>query len=327
MRRTFFRHTISLTLLLAICVPVFAWHDEGHKLTGYIAWQRMTPQARENVIRILRAAPEDTQIAAFYSVYGIQPEDVRKMEFFEIIPTWADMVRERSFPVRNRKYHHSNWHYDDTFWREVNGRIELVNATEDGGQAVTQLSAADRIMRDPKESVADKAVAIAWFLHLTGDIHQPLHNSARVTDLEPKGDQGGNLFYLEPDRGRGVTRLNLHSFWDGIPARAVPLKKGQCVEDYVASLGNKMIRKHPYGEFASALKIGSYDAWHQEGLSLAQTAVFTPDLKRFEMPSRKYQKNAFEVAERQIALAGYRIADTLNSIFGGPSPAAATTPN
>jgi len=65
------------TILLAIFVsgaifPVFGWHDEGHKLTGYIAWQRMTPTTREAVIRILRAAPEDSDISAFYPVYGIE---------------------------------------------------------------------------------------------------------------------------------------------------------------------------------------------------------------------------------------------------------------
>ena len=73
----------------------FGWHDEGHKLTGYIAWQRMTPQVRAAVIRILRAAPEDSHLAAFYQVYGIEPQAAREMEFFMIAPTWPDMVRDR----------------------------------------------------------------------------------------------------------------------------------------------------------------------------------------------------------------------------------------
>jgi hypothetical protein len=302
--------------LLAAATPGFAWHDEGHKLTGYIAWQRMTPQTREAVIRILRSAPEDSDIAAFYPVYGIQPEDVRKMEYFVLIPTWADMVRERSFPIRNRKYHHSNWHYDDTFWRNDNGKIVFVTVAEDGGQAVPQLKAAERTMRDASAPDAEKAIAIAWFLHLTGDLHQPLHNSARVTDSEPKGDQGGNLFFLEPEKPQGQSRLNLHSFWDGILARAVPLKNGQCVEDYIASIGAKAMRKHPYSEFASGMKLGNYEDWHQEGLNLATTEVFSPDLMRNTMPSKKYLKKTWAISERQIALAGYRIADTLNSIFG-----------
>lgn len=326
MRLTLLRQACSFILVLGAVIPTFAWHDEGHKLTGYIAWQRMTPQAREAVVRILRAAPEDSQIATFYQVWGIESEEVRRMKFFWTIPTWADMIRERAFPVRMRKYHHSNWHYDDTFWRLVNGKVEFVNIGEESGFAVQQLAATEKTMRDPKATDADKAVAMAWFLHLAGDIHQPLHNSARVTETEPKGDQGGNLFFLEPEKPQGQSRLNLHSFWDGIFARSVPLKTGQFVENYVDALGQKTIKKHPFTEFASVLKLGDYEAWHQEGFNLATTAVFTPDLKRSELPSKKYQKAAFELSDRQVALAGYRIAETLNSIFGA-APAATAGPN
>ena len=314
------------TILLAIIVsaavfPAFGWHDEGHKLTGYIAWQRMTPQTREAVIKILRSAPEDSHIAAFYQVWGIEPEELRKMEFFMLIPTWADMVRERSFPIRNQKYHHSNWHYYDTFWSDVNGKVVVLQSAEETGQALAQLAEAEKTMRDPKATDADKAVAIAWMQHLTGDIHQPLHNSARVTKTEPKGDQGGNLFFLTPESTPPVQRLNLHTYWDGITNRSVPLAQGQCVRDYIVGLGNQMMKKHPYEQFAGNLKLGDYKAWHSEGFALATTVVFTPDLKRFEMPSEKYQKTAFATAERQIALAGYRLGETLNSIFGAPAPA------
>jgi hypothetical protein len=179
-------------------------------------------------------------------------------------------------------------------------------------------------MRDPNAKDADKAVAIAWFLHLSGDIHQPLHNSARVTDKEPKGDQGGNLFLLTPESTPRDKQLNLHTYWDGIPARAVPLKTGQSVDDYLETLGNKMTKKHPFSEFANSLFVGQYRKWHEEGLALATSIVYT-DLNRFEMPSAKYQKTAFATAERQIPLAGYRIAETLNSIFGASS--ASVAPN
>jgi len=52
------------TILLAIFVsgtisPVFGWHDEGHKLTGYIAWQRMTPQTRAEAIGKLDDFPDE----------------------------------------------------------------------------------------------------------------------------------------------------------------------------------------------------------------------------------------------------------------------------
>jgi hypothetical protein len=327
MRKSLFFTAVLIVITAFLVVPAFAWHDEGHKLTGYVAWQRMTPQTRAAVIKILRSAPEDSNIAAFYPVYGIEPEELRKMEFFMLMHTWADMIRERSFPVRYQKYHRSNWHYYDTFWSEANGKVVILTGFEEGGEAVPRMAEAEKTMRDPNAKDADKAVALAWMLHLVGDIHQPLHNSARVTPTEPKGDQGGNLFFLTPEGTPPANRLNLHTYWDGITTRSVPLPKGECVRDYLVELGNKMMKKNPYQKFASSLKLGQYREWHQEGFALATTVVFTPDLKRFEMPSEKYRKATFATAERQIPLAGYRIAETLNSIFGAAAAAPSTAPN
>ena len=73
---------------LFLCISAQAWDDVGHKITGYIAWQRMSPHARENVIRILRAAPEDSQLATFYKTYGPESDDVKRLEFFIFVPSW-----------------------------------------------------------------------------------------------------------------------------------------------------------------------------------------------------------------------------------------------
>lgn len=294
-----------------------AWDDVGHKITGYIAWQRMSPQAREAVIKILRGAPEDSQLATFYAAYGPEPEDVRKLEYFMLVPTWADIVRDRSFETRYKKYHKGNWHYDDIFWKQVAGKVELLKDFEEGGQGITRLNEFDRVIRNPSASDADKAIAIAWILHIGGDIHQPLHTSARVTEQEPKGDQGGNLFLLSPEGTRREDQLNLHWFWDSIVVRNIPLKNGMCDSDYIEMLGDKMMKKYPFAGFQGKLSLGQYAEWQQESFAYNNTVVFAPDLKRNQMPSEQYKKNAFKLAERQLALAGYRLGETLNNVFGG----------
>lgn len=313
---------LLLTLfVVTIAVPAFGWDDVGHKITGYIAWQRMTPQARENVVRILRAAPEDSQLGTFYKYYGPESDEVKRMEYFIFVPSWADIIRDRAFDVRYRKYHHSNWHYDDTFWKQVNGQVELLSGYEEGGQAVPKLIDFDKVMRDPAASNADKAIAIAWILHLGGDIHQPLHTSARVTDLEPKGDQGGNLVILSPEGTARENQLNLHWFWDSIVGRNIPFKAGMCERDYIEMLGKKMMKDAPFASMQSRMELGQYDAWRKESFVYANTVVFSPELKRGQAPSAKYRKQAFKLAEQQLALAGYRLGETLNSVFNMPTPA------
>src|SRR4051794_33942696 len=99
--------TVLFVTLIAISASpsAFGWDDVGHKITGYIAWQRMSQQARDNVIRILRSAPEDSQLATFYKSYGPESEEARKLEYFIFVPSWADVVRDREFETRYKKYH------------------------------------------------------------------------------------------------------------------------------------------------------------------------------------------------------------------------------
>lgn len=49
-------------------------------------------------------------------------------------------------------------------------------------------------------------------MHYTGDIHQPLHATARVNHEYPAGDRGGNSFPVPSIDGA----KNLHSVWDSV---------------------------------------------------------------------------------------------------------------
>ncbi|HEX6126964.1 MAG TPA: S1/P1 nuclease [Pyrinomonadaceae bacterium] len=313
--RLAFRAVFLGMIVTALLTTSYAWDDVGHKTTAYIAWQRMSPEARENVIRILRTAPEDSHLSAFYMQYGPEPDHIKKLEYFMLVATWADIIRDRAFENRQKKYHKSNWHYDDTFWRQVAGKAVPLSGFEEGGVAVSKLSEFDKVIRDAGASDKEKAIAIAWIMHLAGDLHQPLHTSARVTDTEPKGDQGGNLFLLTPEGTPRDKQVNLHWFWDSIIGRNIPLKGEMCERDYIVAVAKGIMKKHPYTSFGSAMNIGEYRSWQQQSFQLNPTNVFSPDLVRFQMPSEKYKRNAFRVAERQLALAGYRLGETLNRVF------------
>src|SRR5205809_8094500 len=117
-------------LLSSYAMPVFAWDEVGHKITAYIAWQRMTPDTRARVIRTLLAAPEDAQLSTFYAGYGSRAEDTRKREFFMLVATWPDIIRDKNFPVRFKNYAHSDWHYADTFWTQQGDKVVLVTDAE-----------------------------------------------------------------------------------------------------------------------------------------------------------------------------------------------------
>lgn len=317
------RNAINCGLLAAtlciFCLPAYGWDETGHKITAYIAWQRMTPDVRERVIKLLREAPEDAQLSTFYMTFGAQTEAARKLDLFMIASTWPDIVRDRDFKVRYGKYHKGNWHYDDKFWKVVDGKIEYLPPPEDGGVALAKMSEFSELIRGNAPD-AQKAIAIAWLVHVIGDLHQPLHTSARVTESEPKGDRGGNTFLLSPP-GKG--QQNLHSFWDGIIGRTTANSEDACDLTYMEPIARKIMKKHPLEKMGDRLKPGKFEEWTAESLTLAQTEVFSPDLIRGQKPSEKYKKKALKIAEERLALAGYRIAALFIQAFQQPTVAEA----
>lgn len=301
---------------LIFTASLFAWDDTGHKLTAYIAWEQMTPAARERAVKVLMSAPEDSDLSVYF-MQDSRSVAARRRELFMISATWADIVRDKEFKVRNAKYHHSDWHYADTFWRTTDGKVDVLkDFAEPKGKAVEQLFAFDKTLRDAAATDADKAIALAWVLHLGGDIHQPLHTSGRVTEYDPKGDQGGNRFSLAPKDAKGDDRLNLHWFWDSIVVRTIARQNDACDSDYLPPIAQAMMKKYPAARMQNRLKLGKFDEWQQEGFQIASTKLYPASLKYGVAPTDNYKKMAFEISEEQIALAGYRLGAMLNEIFG-----------
>lgn len=306
----------NLVLTLLFCVTfssnIFAWDDTGHKLTTYIAWQQMTPQTREKVFEILMSAPEDSDLNVFY-LQGSRSEDAKRLELFMISSTWADIVRDRDFKVRYKKYHRGTWHYLDNYWREEAGKIIPVDLEVAKENAVERLFAFDVLLRSDAKPNDEKAIALAWLLHIGGDIHQPLHCTSRVTETEKKGDQGGNLFLISPKNAK--ERVALHWYWDSIIGRNIPRINDACDSDYLPKIANKITKKHSFAKMSDRLKLGKYDEWQKEGYEFATKDVYQNGLVRNEMPSEKYKKRAFVISQERIALAGYRLGQTLNDMF------------
>ena len=304
---------IFLSLFLST-VNALAWDDTGHKLTTKIAWQNMTPAAREKAFQLLMQAPEDSGILNLLASDS-RSFAARQEAMFVTASVWADLVRDDKFPNRKKNYHHGTWHYTDTFFRQNNGKIELVNELKpDDENGVERLFALEKVVRDTTKPASERAVALAWILHIAGDIHQPLHAVARVTDVEPKGDQGGNLFLLGlPDKDKRPD--NLHWFWDSLMSRNLPRVSDEGDTTYIPRLETEIVKSFPMSKFAAQMKPGKFDEWQKESFEFATREVYPASLLRNQAPSAAYPTRAVQDAEERLALAGYRIADLLNKIF------------
>ena len=96
-------------------------------------------------------------------------------------------MRATNRPTRRTKYHHSTWHYLNIFWQERNRRADERKDLAIEGDLLKRLAERATELANPAAPAGDRAVALAWYEHLVGDVHQPLHTTARVAAFTPKG--------------------------------------------------------------------------------------------------------------------------------------------
>ncbi len=303
------RYLIALILLafpVAMLPAARRWNATGHKTVTRVAWDNMSEHARAGAVALLRHGPPLADLASLAPDGGTL-EEVDRGLFVESA-TWPDLVRTPGSAFHG--YHHALWHFDDTFWKKSGGVIVAVDGLGPADtNAVERLTALKAVLLDPSAADTTRAVALAWVIHLVGDIHQPLHMSARVTAALPAGDRGGNSFKLKG------TPNNLHSYWDGILDISTPKAAGEDVDEYIDRLASGVEQALPRSTVGDAMLHGSFEDWGGESLTLAQQKAYPTTLKSKQKPSPAYKAATNKIAEKRVALAGYRLAELLNGIF------------
>jgi len=295
---------------LATAQPARAWDEVGHKVVARIAWDHMTPLARERAVALLMAAPAGAGLRELLPEDG-RPLAERQRDLFVNAAYWADQIRSRNHP--GNRFAHAEWHYVNFFWQQDTPGGRIVDRPDKGtlGELIAQ---EQRIVPGLASATAPdslRGVDLAWLLHLVGDAHQPLHNSSRISPESPEGDRGGNDFTLA-----GLYPFNnLHAYWDALIGYASPWRPGDRSEaDYFGGIAVRVAARHPMGR--RPLKIGMYEDWSKEGLRIAQRVAFVPWLERGRPAPARYKDHAWSGVEAQVALAGYRLAETLNQTLG-----------
>jgi len=306
-------------LCLAISTTALAWHDSGHRKTAQIAFAVMTPAQQAHVIRILRAHPrfQEDFLAEMPDDVSNSSEARRNEWLFSQAATWSDLVRDRENPER-QFFNRSRWHYINlpVYLTErdrelLDGNLEHNMSTtfepplRQNLNSIQALRGNLAVWHDADANDSDKAVALCWILHLTGDIHQPLHNVALFSSAYfPEGDRGGNsIAVLWGDDIR-----NLHSVWDGLPSAmqnvdpseaTVMSIRSDVVDD--ASI-DEWLRHHTW--------LGEKFVYSDDVLEQLRAGLANSTLPAIEL-SRDYLVIANAIARRQINLAGHRIAALL----------------
>ena len=310
------RSVLAVSICLFLIMPdAFGWNSIGHMASAEVAYKLLTTKQQTRVIALLKLNPDYklwlSYIPAKTSVAN------RDMYIFMMAATWPDEIKESNSGYKKDgdiapntpeatsnagytdKTMHEYWHFVDVPF-SMDGTSPLPPTPSVNAQ--TQIAALRKdIASDEADAV--KSFDLAWLMHLVGDVHQPLHCSTRITAGKPSGDEGGNLVVLtgSPDE--------LHAYWDDL------LGDGSTKNFSTAVAAAKLLGTP---DAAAAADLNEAD-WVQESFRLAQSNVYVdppigPALGPYTASSSAtYKSNSLELAQKQIALAGARLAGVINA--------------
>jgi hypothetical protein len=267
-----------------------AWGSEGHRVTGLVASELLTPKTRLKLNQIIEGSgsPEGLADMTLYM-------DINRKELSEKVPG------------------SEKWHYDN---QPVCKTLTFGQYCPKGECASAKIPELFRKLKDTATPKEDRVQALRFLVHMVGDIHQPLHAA-------DDGDLGANLKFVlipESDQGR-----RLHGVWDtDIVKRAL---RGSNEGDYAKELIKKyreQIAKWQSGSINENTSIKVRD-WMNESHSLSKLVTYNnlPNFscgKEWESTivtpvqlSEYYMTAAAATVPAQLAKAGARIALILNA--------------
>lgn len=303
LRRLVSSFAILLLLLFHLHTPAFGWNKATHMVTGSLTYrdlQKTSPQTLARVVDILRQHPEyGKRWAARLNESGLT-ESEKQEYLFMLAARWADDIRGET------AYDRPTWHFINYVYAPEQG-MARTDTTLASGENILQAFEANRQILRGQAPDSVKAVALCWLFHLAGDVHMPLHTAALVGARFPQGDKGGNLFRIRVMMSNQTT--NLHSFWDGMLLGTDDFRSVQALS---SDIGQAVARQQ-------LAQLGKTDitSWSKESFQLAQDNAYRsntlkPGTEEEGTPlPEDYVATVKPIARRQVALAGYRLADEL----------------
>jgi hypothetical protein len=319
--------TICFLVVFLLSPIANAWNETGHMTVALIAYRQLDDHQKQQIAEILKAHPH-------YQIYLTKdvPANVSAEEWaFIRAASWPDWIRPSRPGDRQYKdatithFHHGPWHYMDIPYVSdaKSSHIDPTTMPEQKGPNVlTALDENVKLLQSSDTKPEDRAVALAWVEHLVGDIHQPLHATSMYSADFPNGDQGGNLIDIRADGNV----MKLHAFWDDL----LGTSDSYVAIDFLASdiLAKPQCDPAHMHEYKTDTTFASWaDESYQDaiglvylngrlrGLALTPNATTQPSADTVPNLPASYLSNARALAEKRVALAGYRLADQLKLIL------------
>jgi hypothetical protein len=268
-------YRILYALILCLCLSEgYTWNLQGHQVVAQIAYDQLTPQAKNMCAKYLNSRSKKLSNSAFIKA-----------------AIWLDLIKFKNIH-----------RYDTVHYINIPFSTDGTNGFSiESRNVIWGINNAMSVLSIKKTKKRNKRLALLILIHLVGDIHQPLHAVTKVSKQLPQGDLGGNLFRLGPNKVGG----NLHQYWD----RGAGFYMGSARINQIKNKAYGLEQKWTCAEFNNQ---SQPKLWAKESYQLAVTQAYQINPK--ETPSLRYQLNAQNSVQKRTFIAGCRLASLLNNL-------------
>lgn len=310
--------------LVFVASPARAWDSLGHMIIAQIADDQLTPEARAAIGESLARFNEAKK--------GEFPSDDATYDMVTA-SCWMDDIR-----ALRDKYDFGKWHY-------INLPFNKDGAPAPDGEHEPNVlwgtqRCADIISGKVEDPMVDKDQALAMLLHLAGDTHQPLHTTNR------NNDAGGNRVRLENVELTKEEALfgkrkesNLHAFWDSSYRRTFsgqtsgvlydaplydkdkPVTGHAVAKDLIRKEADALKQKYPPSVITEQKDVAGWvQESHEAGYEFAYGKLPNQSTTgNSALVDESYVTSARDLAQKRLAMAGYRLGALLNNLYASPA--------
>lgn len=265
------KRVIYALIIFYLTLNAYAWNAAGHKVVAQIAYDNLSPNAKIMCHKYLSSSI------------------TKSNRSFITAATWMDDLRAKEI------YWYDEMHYIDIPFSDDKRKLPPIGKIN----AIWAIKQANKVLLSKKTNLSDKRLALYMLIHITGDIHQPLHTVTKISNQFPKGDLGGNLFPL----GKNPIGNDLHHYWD----RGAGFFIGQFNAKKIKLTAHQLEKKWPCASINNEVNPAKW-AKYSHKLAIQHVYKLSPN----RIPSIKYQKKAQNLVQKQVAFAGCRLAALLN---------------
>lgn len=255
---------LSLTCFAVLAFSIgeiHAFGANGHRIVARVAENHLTPKAKKSIMKITKGAP--------LAKLAVWPDEIRSDSNWDYAKAWHFLsIDDESFKNLKRS---------------------------EKGDVLEALSRFEKKLRDTKIVGKERWQALAFYIHLMGDIHQPLHVGRR-------DDLGGNTIKVKWFNKNS----NLHSVWDSglIENQYLSFREYASFVDSVTTQQKSKWQAASYLDFAKESK-------------KLRNIVYEFGDQKSEPPSLSYEYSYLKIniLNQRLVQAGIRLAGKLNFIF------------